>query len=69
MKNIYAHPLVVAALEDMERLEKLAHAVLAQDLSARAKLARIRLLRKEAESRFGKLKTEMRAQHGHSKKQ
>lgn len=48
MKDVYAHPTIVAPLERLEQIEKLAYAVEVQNLSARAKLARIRLLRSEA---------------------
>ena len=60
MPDIFAHPMVVATLTRMEHLEERAYAVLSQNLSARAKLARIRLLRKEAEAEFGDMKRKLR---------
>ena len=59
--DVYAHAIVVAALERIQYIEKLAYAVQTQNLSARAKLARIRLLRKEAEATFRKMKLQLRA--------
>jgi hypothetical protein len=67
--DVYAHAIVVAALERIQYIEKLAYAVQTQNLSARAKLARIRLLRKEADATFQQFKKDVRGKHEHSKKQ
>jgi hypothetical protein len=61
MKDVYAHPIVVSALDRLAQIEKWAYAVESQGLTARAKLARIRLLRSEARIVVKKLKRQLRS--------
>jgi hypothetical protein len=68
MKSVYAHAVTVRALEELARIEKTAYIVPSQDVSPRVKLARIRLLRKEADATFQQFKKDVRAKHEHSKK-
>jgi len=54
--DAWASPDVVAALEELERIEQRAYAAMNQSLTPRAKLARIRLLRREAQAVANRLK-------------
>lgn len=60
--DAYADACVIAALEKLEHIEWLAYAVERHTLTPRAKLARIRLLRREARIVLKKMRRKLREQ-------